>query len=316
MTRRVRALVAAGLLAALNPVQIAGAAEKIVLLHTGSAPYMASFVAKDQGFFEKRGLDVELTLAANGSVIIAATTSGAAQIGTPTPTVLLQAVDNGIDQVVLAATNQYPETIKTGLVARPEANIRGAADLAGKKVGVPGIGGFLDVVLRRWIKENGADPAKVNYVEIILPQTGDALKAGTVDAVASVDPFVSRAVDSKSGVLVADYTASLPTGTIASIYSASGDWANSHRDAVKAFQEAIVEANAFARANPAAARESLARHTKLPPPVVNALPIPNLAARTTPEQIAFWIGVAKDQKMISGSPDPAKIVFPWLAATP
>ena len=72
-------------------------------------------------------------------------------------------------------------------------------------VGVPGIGGFLDVVLRKWLKDNGVDTNKVQFVEIVLPQTGDALKSGSVDAVASVDPFFSRALETGAGVLAGDY---------------------------------------------------------------------------------------------------------------
>ncbi len=81
------ALIAAACLAAGS----AGAATKITLLYTPGDSFTESYVAKDQGIFEKHGLDVTLTVGQNGSVITAALIAGAAQIGALTPTVFLQA---------------------------------------------------------------------------------------------------------------------------------------------------------------------------------------------------------------------------------
>ena len=289
------------------------AAEKVTIMYTATAPYMASFIAKEQGFFAKRGIDADFQLAANGSVIVSALVAGSVQVGTPTPSVFVQAVDNGIDVVALASTNEYPDTTRSGLVARKEANIKSPKDVEGKKVGVPGIGGFLDVVLRKWLKDNGADTSKVQFVEIVLPQTGDALKSGTVDAVASVDPFFSRALETGAGVLAGDYTTSLPAGTIASVYASTRDWATKHPDTVKAFQASIAEAVEFAKANPDGARAALAKYVKLPPEVIAKLPIPNLTSKVSPAQIAFWLDVGRDQGFVTGKVDPASVIVPWQA---
>jgi NitT/TauT family transport system substrate-binding protein len=67
---------------------------------------------------------------------------------------------------------------------------------------------------------------------------------------------------------VDDYIRTLPAGTIASVYSATSKWANANKNVVKSFQEALIEAIAFSKTNDVAVRESIARYTKLPPPVV------------------------------------------------
>src|ERR1700749_1485425 len=124
----------------------AGAATKIRVMYTAVSGYSSAYIAKDQGVFEKRGLDVELILAPQGGAIIEGLVSGSTEIGTPTPTVFLQAVDSGLDQVAIAATNALPEKAKWGVLARSEKSIRAPADLIGKKVGVPGLNGLLDVI--------------------------------------------------------------------------------------------------------------------------------------------------------------------------
>src|ERR1700744_6768638 len=73
------------------------AATKINLLYIPGGDFVPSFVAKDQGIFEKHGLDVDMSIAQNGSVISAALAADQAQIGVPTPPVLLQAHEQGLD---------------------------------------------------------------------------------------------------------------------------------------------------------------------------------------------------------------------------
>lgn len=302
-------------LAALS-VACASAAQaqtKVRIMYTAVAPYASSFIAKDQGFFAKRGIDAELILAANGSVIIAGIVAGNVEIGTPTPTVFIQALESGLDQIALAATNVLPDTSKSGVLARPEINIKSAQDLVGKKVGVPGLNGLLDVMFRKWLADQGVDTKRVTYVETSFPQMSDILKAGNVDAVVAVDPFYSRILEQKTGVLVDDYTRSIPPGTIASVYSATSKWANANPAVVKAFQESLVEAIAFSKGNIEATRESIARYTKLPLPVVASLPAPNLSAKIGPQDLKFWIDTMKERGMLNTVPDANKAVAKWLA---
>jgi len=77
----------------------ASAATKINLLFTQGANNLGAYVGKDQGFFEKRGLDVDVTSTANGSLISASLVADAAQIGTLTPSILLEADEQGLDLV-------------------------------------------------------------------------------------------------------------------------------------------------------------------------------------------------------------------------
>ncbi len=306
-----------GFAMALAGVLLSGAASaqtKINLMYTAVSAYGAAFVAKDQGFFAKRGLDVDLTMTTNGSLIMAAIMSGSIQIGTPTPTVFLQAIDGGVDGVALAATNVVPDASQSGILAREGAGISSPADFAGKKVGVPGMGGMLHVVFSKWLQDNKVDPKRVTFVEIGFPQMSDVLRSGNVDAVVAADPFHSRILAQKTGVFVADYIRNLPPQTIASVFAASRQWAQSNPQAVKSFQEAVQEAVDFIPKNPEAAKESFARHTKLPPAIVAALPIPGIAVKMSPAQIDFWSDVMMAQGLISKKPDAAKLVWPWQGA--
>lgn len=55
----------------------------------------------------------------------------------------------------------------------------------------------------------GGNTSELNIVEASFPQMCDPLKAGTLDAVAVIEPFRSRITGDQTGNKVADYLADL-----------------------------------------------------------------------------------------------------------
>ena len=184
---------------------------KIVFGYTAVTDFASVFVAAEQGYFKKRGLDVEPKFIPLNSTIPAAIQADSLQIGGPTPSVFLQSVDGGLDQVVVAGGGVTSKSITGfGLVARAGSGIKTAADCVGKKIGVPGLGAFLHVTFRAWLKSQGVDYKKVNFVEAAFPQHGDMLKGGSVDAVISADPFMSRITETGAGYVASYYSTFCP----------------------------------------------------------------------------------------------------------
>ena len=313
MKQKKQAAIALAIFAIAMAAMPARAATKINFLYTAVNAWIGIFVAKDQGYLDKHGLDVELSLAQNGSVISAALVADSAQIGGPTPTVLLQANEQGLDLVVIAGTGNYPLRTKNGIIARNESGIKTAQDLIGKKVAVPGLGGIIDVLTRKWVEANGADYRRVNWIELTFPQMGDGLKSQLADAIAAVDPFYTRILESNVGYAIGDYATVIPPGTVPVTYTATRSWATKNLAAVKELRAALKEAEAFVRdpANLPAARESLAKYTKLPPQVAATLDVPDrLDVDPTPESLVFWIGVSQEQGLIKSKPDPKTLIVP------
>ena len=122
-------------------------ATRLSLGYTATLGFNGAFIAKDRGLFAKHGLDVDLVLIGLNSNIPAALVGGSIQIGGPTPPVLLQANDGGLDLVIIGnASVLDPDNHRDGVMARTGSGIKAAADFAGKKVGVPGLNAFLHVV--------------------------------------------------------------------------------------------------------------------------------------------------------------------------
>ena len=282
--------------------------KKLKMLYTVVTGFGSAYLAQEQGFFKKQGLDVEFVPTNSSGNNPPALVSGSVQIAGPTMPTLLQANDAGLDLVVIAGGAVYPLTGDI-LVARQGSGIQKPADLKGKTVGVPGLGALLHFMLQRNLKQNGVDPASVKYVEISFAQAADALKSGTIDAYPAQAPFTARILQSGAGYEVANWLKNTPDGTLTVVYAMTRKWATENKDTVAKLRVAMKQANELAKTDVAKLNEAIAKYTKLPPQVVGSLPPPNLIVDVTPVQTKFWIDLAKEQGVIKGSPDPASIIF-------
>jgi NitT/TauT family transport system substrate-binding protein len=284
---------------------------KIVFGYTAVTDFASVFVAAEEGYFKKRNLDVELKFIPLNSTIPAALQSDSLQIGGPTPSVFLQAVDGGLDQVIVAGGGLTSKTITGfGLVARAGSGIKSAQDCVGKKIGVPGLGAFLHVSFRGWLKQSGVDYKKVNFIEASFPQHGDLLRGGSIDAVVTADPFMSRITDSGAGYVASYYSTFLEEGNPTIVHAATREWVQKNPAAAKAFRESVLEAAAFIQnpKNNDKVRAAIGKYIKLPPEVLAKMQISPPATVITEKQLNFWVKLMKDQEMLKTEPKLAMLI--------
>ncbi len=134
---------------------------KVVLDWTPNTNHTGLYVARDKGFWEKRGLKVEIVLPpeTGASQMVA---SGAAEFGVGYQEDLTLGRENGVPLVSLAAIIQH----NTSGFASPVAkNIKSPKDFEGKTYG--GWGSPVEqAVIETLMKEEGADPSKLKIVNI------------------------------------------------------------------------------------------------------------------------------------------------------
>lgn len=137
----------------------------------------ALFVARDQGYFQKEGLDVELILM-RGGVANQALIGGNVEF-TTVPTAGLQAALQGAPLKVVLSTFHKP---MFWLYSRPQ--IRSVKELHNKKIAVLSLGAAGDSALRELIKKSGMDENRdvaVLAIGTTATRLG-ALSTGVVDA--------------------------------------------------------------------------------------------------------------------------------------
>jgi NitT/TauT family transport system substrate-binding protein len=275
------------------------AATKITLGYTPVPETVGAYAAKEEGYFAKRGLDVNFLLVGSSAVLVTSLVSQSVDIGSITPAVFLQAIDGGLDLVVVcggAISTHAQHT--SGVLARTGETITKPADFIGKKVAVVALRSALQIQFSKWLSDSGVDPKKVTFVEAPYATHLDLLRGGSVDAVVNSDPFISRIVNAKAGKLVTYLSDRLPESTATVIYVATRDWTKAHPDAVKAFCPAVAEGIPFTEANPDKTHAYIAKYLKLPPDAVQATAVGKLQASFTGSQLNWWVDAMLSQGLI------------------
>jgi NitT/TauT family transport system substrate-binding protein len=297
------------MLAALAPHRAAAQGPKIVVGYTATSDFAPGFIAADQGLFKKRGLDVEFKIVPLNSQLPAAVESESITFGGTTVSVLLQAVDGGLDHVAVAGSGITDKNQDSfGVVAKAGLPIVKADDFVGKKVGAPGIGAFLHVLFRNWLVDNGVDIKKVTFVEVGFPQMADVLKGGNVDAVVTGEPVMGRIVAAGIGKKVTSFTDNLKVELPVIVYSATRKWVNANPAAAKAFREAIAEGTAIANKDHAAVRAAVGKFIKMPPEVIANMKLGRWQAEVTDAGMGGWIDIMKRQGMLQTGLDVGKVI--------
>jgi NitT/TauT family transport system substrate-binding protein len=271
---------------------------------------VSAFVAKDHGDFAREHLDVSLQYVAMNSNMPAALVSGSLQAASTTASVFLQAVDNGIDLVAIAGASdvgpQHSENMS--ILTRPGFMMQSPADLRGRKIGVPGFGAIMQVLLEEWLRTKGVDPAAPHYVEATFVSMGDLIRAGTVDAVITIEPFTSRIVAvgaQRYGSFIDELPGQIPN----LIYVTTRAWAEAHKDQVAGLRRALVAASEWGNAHPDEARAAIAAYTKVPMAVLQHIP-PPVAAPSLEEGFGWLAGVMRQQGLLHGAPEKTDLIAP------
>lgn len=254
---------------AVAGVAPATAQTKVNVAHLFANDFLPVFIAKDNGCFEKRGLDVTLTLIPIANNIPATLISGSAQIGVSTGPLLLQAVENGLELVAIAGSSRMMANNPTmSVVIREELKVSSVADLKGKRIAAPGINSLAEIVFRKWLKDNGLKPGEVTVVEAPIPQMSDMLKGGTVDGVVIMEPIRSRIVGSKVGYRhPSEFFATTAPNAMATFWTSTAAWAKANPKAIADFRACAAEGVDVIKNNIEEARKVELKYVKANAPV-------------------------------------------------
>jgi NitT/TauT family transport system substrate-binding protein len=223
----------------------------------------AIFVAEDQGFFRKHGLDVKHVYVSSGSIALSALASGDAHFYTGSPTgATLGAVAGGLDAVFVAGLVN-----KLNGAFAVEPSIKTPADLKNKTIGVQSIGGGVWMLTMLTLNYWELDPKRDNIRFRVL---GDftvltqSLATHIIDA--SYLTYTFAAKMERQGFRILADLAKLPvpyqnTGVIA-----RRSFVNASPDVVERFLRGLADGVAFALdpANKTAVMKSLAKGLRLP----------------------------------------------------
>jgi NitT/TauT family transport system substrate-binding protein len=303
---RIGRLLAAAVLGLCATLPASAEGTKVSIGYVSAGDFITAFVAKDEGIFEKNGIDAtltHLTIATNGP---AAVLSKSLDISMSTATILLEAAEGGLDLVAIAGVSRfYADNPKVSLVARTGSGIHKAADFKGKTIGVPGLNSVMDVGVRTWLKRNGVALGDVTFVEVVFPRMKDLLTSQTVDAVAVLEPFRSAIIKGGVGYNVVNYYSELNPNALSALWITTREWATANPKLITAFRKSLAEAADFIEKNPDKAKPIEKKYLGFNSPIK-----PSIALDLNAGDLDFYMKIITDLGLLRHPVDAAKLVWP------
>ena len=278
---------------------------KIALGYVLAGDFLTCFVAKDMGFFDRHGLDVDMVKLPLATSAPPALLSSSLQIGMSTGTIMVQAAAAGLDLVAIAGVSRFfADAPKVALVGRTGTDFHTAADLRGHTIGVPGLGSSMDVGVKMWLLAHHVAVGEVNFVEASFPQHRDMLVNHSIDALATLEPFLSRIITTGAGYRIADYYAEVAPDALAALWATTGPWARTHRDEVLHFRAALADALAVITTHPEDTKAIEKKYLGYNSPVK-----PSISLTVTPQDFDFFNTALLTLHQIDHPVDTARLVF-------
>lgn len=217
----------------------------VEFLYSPFADYAPFFVAKDLGYFDEFGVDVTLTPKNDTAETIQLLASGNIEAGGATwGASLFNALDRGATLAIIATLARIPDTVPSPspiMVSQAawDAGLRSPADLKGKRIGIPGPGGFGLYSVAKALEKGGLTLDDVEAVYLPPPATAAAFANGALDAGWSIEPFAHQLVKEGLGQrLVDDHVLGTELGFIAF----NQDFVAANEDTVVRFMAGYLKA--------------------------------------------------------------------------
>jgi NitT/TauT family transport system substrate-binding protein len=221
--------------------------------------YAPLYLAKEKGFYQKRGVDVEI-------VIIQSPVDRRAAFAADR----IQGFATTVDTLVMTAAAETPIPVKQvlvldashggdGIVAKKE--IKTIQDLKGKTVAGQMGGGASYFWLNYVLMQHGMKLSDLKMVDMRAGDAGAAFVAGKVDAAVTWEPWLSRAKNTPHGHVL--YSSDKTPGIIVDSLGFKPEFLAKNGSAVKKIISAWNEAIEFASQNPSEADAIMGKFANL-----------------------------------------------------
>jgi NitT/TauT family transport system substrate-binding protein len=230
---------AAALLGGASSVQ----AETLTLAHSTWVGYGPFYIARDKGFFEEEGVDIELQIMENTPLKMGALMAGHVDLVASTADEFPIYMKPGrVLKYILAVDNSNGGD---GIVSNKD--IMTVADLRGKKVAFEE-GSVSQFFINALLLEAGMTQDDIEMVNMTATDAGVAFVAGRVDAAVTWEPHLTQGEKAEHGRLLVD--SSEKPGLIVDVVAVTEETMREQGDELRAFVRAWQRALDFLESNP------------------------------------------------------------------
>lgn len=267
-------------------------------------------VAKKEKLFEKEGLNVEIVPVQKSIEALPPLTKGDVQIIAGANYVsFLQADEKDTLNLSIVAEAATLTPNMMNVLVMPDSDIKTAKDLEGKTVAINILNNIQSLTLNAILEANNVDSSKVKYVSVPFPQMATALEKGQVDAIHTVEPFLSNSEKTLGARVVVEGGAEPVTGMAISGFVSTQKWVKENPKAAAAFQRAIIKGQELAAQDRKNVEAVLPGYTNLDKEVASVITLPGYPTSVSKTRIEQVADLMVSGGLLKKKPDVNAIVF-------
>jgi NitT/TauT family transport system substrate-binding protein len=250
-------------------------AQAIVKLRVIATPLDAAgavFYAKDLGYFDRVGLDVEIIRPTDNGVTVSALAGGSTEIGYVNMPQIELAFHKGVPiQILVPAVLDDTTSGAQGdfLLVPKNSSVKMAKDFEGKTLGTSPLKSQGDLSFNAWSDARGADSSKFKWVEIPFIALGEAMTQGRIDGAFTIEPYATQ-IQSATRVFCHPFSA-IGKRFIGSAFCVNPSWADANKDVARRFASAIHDAAVWGNKNHTQSGIILQKYSKVDSATIAAM---------------------------------------------
>lgn len=247
-----------------GPAVVRKTGDKVEFKYPDNPTFDLVYLAEQLGYFDGTSTRPKYVGKVAAPQIIPLTGTGEIDFGSRMVPLVISAVASGADIKVVAAGNRtLQDAPHMKYFVRKASGIRAPKDLEGKTVGINSFGACAEFVTKTYLRQQGVNVDKINFVVIPDDQAEQTLVTGNTDLAIIHAPFSGRADHADKLVrLWSDFDLDGGLGGMQP-YSAHGRFIREHPEAVRDVVTALAKAANWVNANPEDARKLVSDRIKL-----------------------------------------------------
>ena len=240
------------------PKGYSGKMESITIAYSPFESTALLWIAEDQHFFSRNGLNVTLRKYDTGVGSLDGMLNGEADIAVGTTEFPL--VGRAFQKARIRTIGSIDKSEFIYLVGRKDRGIEKVSDLKGKRVGTT-LRTIAEFHLGRFLELHGMNMQDITLVDVKTPaEWVNAVVNGDIDAIATAQPYANSAKE-RLGANAVVWPAQSSQPQYALI-SSTDEWITKHPELVRRFLKSLAQAEEYAIRNPAEAKAIVQKAAK------------------------------------------------------
>jgi len=275
MTKRVQWLTLVGFFTVILGTVVLAPAPTLAQIEIGYAQ-APIIIGQRKGFFEAEGIKLKLVQVQSGAQGIEAIVAGSVHAAHIADSPLIHAAASGLNIIVVADNGRITkENTQGAIMVRSDSPIHTMADLKGKKLANLPPGSINDVQLKALVfPKLGLRPGTdVTLIVAGFPQMEGMLRAGTMDAVYQMEPFITMMMKTGKYRIISRLSDYIPEeGNYLSMITFRREYASANRETIRRFLRAYLKGVGVYAKDPEERAAALSEWVKLPVDILKEVP--------------------------------------------